>query len=441
MRAGSSRAMGIAVSVILLYAFLNPMLSAYTPLPELSGSEAAVAVAAWFFSVLATHRIHAIDWIIAGLFTWSMISAGFNDVAVTAAILQAALLASPFALARMVISVTGDGWTILRKTLVFLVLAQALMMVVQFVTMGGVDDMKGTFVGTQYGEHVSSFTVLVGATAYAIRTPRSWKGPAAITVAVLLAYLADSKVALVYFLAVGIVYVLFGTPLSNVRRSMNPLFRVAVGSLGAVLVWAVYTGALGNIALSGYVEQTTETGGGKVAVTQMIVDPDSRLWAEENMIIGAGPAQTVSRTAGLTVPNASSPIPPGSRLGIAPGEYYSAMEIEASGYGYVASSSFTKAASSLLGILGDLGVIGLLIYFAGYFWVYRRVAAAGGSRSWPALAWLLLVIPGFIGEWLEFPPATMFLAALTLWLVLTQRREAAASPISRLRTPAIIPRK
>lgn len=430
------RAAGGVLALVLLFAFLNPLLSAYlnpllsayTPVSDISGSEAILVVAAWLFAIVGSMKVHAIDAVIVGLFTWGLVSAAFNGVPATAGILQVALLVCPFVVAKIMVTASPGSMLVVKRTLIFLVAAQVVMMLFQFATHAGIDDLKGTFVGTQYGEHVASLVVLVGATIYTMSGKRGWKGPAAIGVAMGLAFLADSKVALVYFLTVGVLYVLIGAPLVRVRSTLRPLWRVFAGVAGLVLIWAVYTGALGNIALSGYVEQTTQTGGGKVAVTKMIASPESQLWADEDMLIGAGPGQTVSRTAGLTVPTSVSPIPPASRLGIPPAEYYAAMEVEASGYGYIASSSVTKAASSLLGILGDLGVIGLALYLVGFFWVARQVAARSGWRSWPALAWLGLLVPGFVGEWLEFPPATMFLAVATLWLVIARPRETQRMP-------------
>lgn len=404
-------------ALLLLFACLSPLATVYGGLPDVSGAEAGLALGAWLLAVLSSGRLHAIDAVVVLLPAWAALSAAANDVPVMAAVLYSALLTAPFTTLRLIMHSDPAGLRFLRRVLVFLVIAQVAMFGMQLVTYAGIDDLKGTFTGTHYGAHIASFLVLVGAAMYALSRPGSRAGWSAVVAAMVFAYLADSKIALMYFLIAGIGYVLVGKTRGRTRAGSGPA-RLLLGVVGAGVVWTVYTGALGNIPIAGYVEQSTTTGGGKIIVTELIVDPSDRFWAQENYLLGAGPAQTVSRTAGLTVPNPTNPVPPASGLGIPQSEYHAAFEYEAAGYGYLSSSSVTKAASSLLGILGDIGLVGLGIYAWGYVLVYRWLGRRLGHRSWPAVAWLVLLIPGFLGEWLEFPPAGIFLVCVSGWLCL-----------------------
>lgn len=412
---GRRAATATLACALLVFACVNPLITAWTPVPDVSGTEGVIAVVGWGVAIVAGQRVTAMDGILALLAGWMLTSALINDVPVTAAGLEFALYAAPFLFLRLLDAVPSTSSAALRKAVKFLAVAQVAMFAFQLATYSGVDSLKGTFAGTQYGEHVASFIVLVTAAALALRRPGSPAAKAAVVSALALAYVADSKIAVMYFLLVGIVYLTWGASLPG-RRSMRWPVRWLLGVLGITVTWMFYIGAFGNIALSGYVEQTTETGGGKLYVVNQIVDPGSQLWTGENMLVGAGPAQTVSRTAGLTVPNRSQRTAPAARVGLPPSRYYAVFERQASSYGYVAKSSATKAASSGLGLIGDLGAGGLALYGVAFAAAYRWIGRRLGYRSWPALAWLGLLVPGFLGEWLEFPPAGMFLLAVAAYL-------------------------
>jgi hypothetical protein len=411
--------------LILIFACVNPLITDLTPIPDVSGAEGAFAVIGWVIGIFATQRVTALDGILALLGGWTVTSALLNDVPIAAAALEFALLAAPFTFLRLLAAMTTTDASTMRRTLKFLVVAQLVMFTVQLVAYSDIDSLKGTFAGTQYGAHVSAFIVLVTAAVYALRHPGSWVAKWAVVGGLVAAYLADSKIAIVYFLVVGIVYMVWGAGLPGLRR-LNVVSRWALGAVGLTATWLFYTGSFGNIALSGYVERTTETGGGKIAVINQIGNPESRLWTGENFLIGAGPAQTVSRTAGLTVPNSSQKVAPAASLGIPQSRYYTKFERDAAGRGYIPKSSATNAASSGLGVVGDLGVVGAVLYGAAFVSVFRWAGRRLGYRSWPALAWLGLLVPGFLGEWLEFPPACMFLVAVIAYLAVTPSATSSA---------------
>lgn len=400
---------------LLVFACVNPLVTAWTPVPDVSGSEGVFAVVGWGVAIVAGQRVTALDGILVLIAGWMLASALINEVPVAAVGLEFALYAAPFLFLRLLDAVPSTSAPALRKAVKFLAAAQVAMFAFQLATYSGVDSLKGTFAGTQYGEHVASFIVLITAAAYALRHPGSRAAKAAVVGALALAYVADSKIAVMYFLLVGIVYLTWGASLPG-RRSLRWPVRWSLGVLAIAATWMFYVGAFGNIALSGYIDQTTETGGGKLYVVHQIVNPGSELWTGENMLVGAGPAQTVSRTAGLTVPNRSQQTAPGARVGLPQSRYYAVFERHAAGYGFVAKSSATKAASSGLGLIGDLGVGGLLLYGCAFAAAYRWIGRRLGYRSWPALAWLGLLIPGTLGEWLEFPPAAMFLLTVAAYL-------------------------
>ena len=424
---------GPVLSVLLMLSFLSPLVSAVTPFPRLSGSETIPALIAWLLVIVGSGRLYAIDAVISLLFGWSFISAIANDVTLVSAVLLPSLLVCPFIAARLIVSSGLKSRETIRNVLTFLVLAQVAMFVPQLATYSGYDDLAGTFVDTLYGSHVASFVVLLGAAAYVMSDARGWRGNLALAAAFILAILADSKVALVYMIAVSVTYIFIGRPLRLVRFNTRLATRTIGAFLAAATAAAVFTGYFGTIRAADYVQQTVESDGGKLAVARVILNPSSELWQRENILIGAGPAQTVSRTAGFTVANSRDSGSRGGGLGMEEARYLPIMEELAQGSGgFIASSSFTNPKSSILGLIGDLGIVGAAVYFWGFWWVYRRIASASTWRSWPALAWLGLLLPGLIGEWLEMPPAMMGAAAILLLLASSRRSTSGSAVLANL---------
>lgn len=405
---------GLAASGLLMTGCLLPLASTLVGLPDLSGSEGAFAVALWLTAItVAGVRPNRFDAIILALLLWELASAVGNHVSPMGAILQFAFLSAPFTFLRIAMLSSLAGLKRIKGTIQFLAAAQIAMLVFQLATRTGIDDLKGTFTGTQYGEHVASFIVLVSAAWYASEHPRTWRARGAILSALGIAYVADSKIAIGYFLIVSITYLLIGRAPSTAPR--GPIgARIGLAVLAVGLGWAFYNGALGNIPVSGYVDQSL-AGGGKVAVTKSLVDPRSDFWKTQSIWLGAGPGQTVSRTAELTVLNSYGSAP-ALRFGVTPSEHYRAFQYETLSFGYIGASSATAAASSVLGILGDLGWVGLSIMIAGWFHVWRWLSAVLPPTSWAGLAWIQYLVPGFVGEWLEFPAACMFLVAVLVIL-------------------------
>lgn len=416
---------GLAASCLLLFGCLLPLASTYLGLLDLSGSEGALAVALWLSAiVLGGARPTHLDAIILALLLWELASAVGNQVSPMGALLQFAFLSAPFTFLRVAMLSDASGLSWLKDTVKFLAAAQIAMLVFQLATRTGIDDLKGTFTGTQYGEHVASFVVLVSAAWYASEHPRTWRARTAILGALGIAFVADSKIAIGYFLIVGITYLIIGRAPSTSPRAPIAA-RIALAVLAVGLAWGFYTGALGNIPVNGYVDQSL-AGGGKVAVTQSLVDPGSEFWKSESLVLGAGPGQTVSRTAELTVPNSYGSAP-ALRFGATPAEYYTAFENQTRSSGYISDSSSTAAASSVLGVLGDLGWVGLGIMAAGWLSVWNWLSAVLPRTSWAGLAWLIFLVPGFIGEWLEFPAACMFLVAVLV--ILRDNNDPSRAPL------------
>lgn len=129
-----------------------------------------------------------------------------------------------------------------------------------------------------------------------------------------------------------------------------------------------------------------------------------------SIVFGKGPAETVSRTAFITIdPNETS----FRGLGLQPAEI--AVEAQAgaksvSGGG----TSLNSGVSSMLGVFGDLGLFGAFAYGGLFLSVLFAVSRKRTSDAVAATAgWVMLAILGLIYDWWEQPPFTLFLAVLT----------------------------
>jgi hypothetical protein len=124
---------------------------------------------------------------------------------------------------------------------------------------------------------------------------------------------------------------------------------------------------------------------------------------------GQGPAMTVSRAAYLSVDpkvKADSPI---ELLHIHP----AALTIQLGALDPSIVSSFDSAISSAVGVFGDLGLAGTLVYATIFIGLYIAVRRSGSREAGGAMAGLaLMAVLGFVADWWEEGPFTVLVAVL-----------------------------
>jgi hypothetical protein len=155
--------------------------------------------------------------------------------------------------------------------------------------------------------------------------------------------------------------------------------------------------------------------------------------APEQVLVGSGPATSSSRAALLLTPRYSSNagVNQGSiflHLGLKPTALALKISEESSNLQY--GGSVESAASSMLAVVGDLGIIGvvgLMLLLIGIF----RASKRAGSWLAPALAAALIMSAGlsFIDNWLEFPEYTITFAILIGFATLKQVSWAQYRPL------------
>ena len=268
--------------------------------------------------------------------------------------------------------------------------------------------MQGTLYGAGAGAHVLGAIVAVGALWYIARST-SPLSPATIAVVVLLTgiiLVADAK------------QVVFALPAVLIAQRGMSARTLAVGVVVVgCLVALLQSNTLNQGYAVPYVDRALSGDSGKQAVAES-------LWNDAQhdlgtLTVGSGPAETVSRTAFQTVPAFQKQGSGLESLGLQPAS--KAIEenrLAASASGATETSpqsldSFDSAESSGLGVFGDLGMLGVIAYVglgSVVFLALRRRSSPEASAAIAGLAMALVL--GFVLDWWEQPPFTVFLATL-----------------------------
>lgn len=279
---------------------------------------------------------------------------------------------------------------------------------VQYARFGIGDEVKGTLLAAGAGAHVFPAVVVVAlATLVASRRVGASLGLAGLVVAALLAIAADAKQVLFVMPGAAVAYAL--AP-SGARGRLGKRAATALVAAGTVVV------SLAGYRVTSFAIEMMEKGsnGGKAAVARAVLhdlgsDPAAAA-------VGLGPGETVSRLALLTTParGEEPDVAPVRALGLRPGKRTAEYQAVADRGPFAGASSFTSPTSSLLGVLGDYGLLGLAAFG---FMCAAILGALLRSRSPMASAavagWAMLLPLGIVFDWLEQPPLTLVVALVS----------------------------
>jgi hypothetical protein len=182
-----------------------------------------------------------------------------------------------------------------------------------------------------------------------------------------------------------------------------------VGVSGLVLVGALYRG-LYERAVS--LATSTDQPGLEIVWDRAMSDPLA-------LLLGSGPGTSASRASLLLVD--AKPGSPLDFIGLEPTDLGVELRFATTSEEY--GGSVESAASSALGVAGDLGLVGLAALVMLFIGIWKR---AGRSTSWLAPAGraaLLMVAPlSLLDNWLEYPEFAIPFAIL-IGFVLSDARE------------------
>ena len=167
----------------------------------------------------------------------------------------------------------------------------------------------------------------------------------------------------------------------------------------------------------GFLQQARTGQGGKTLAASAVWD---EVRADPvSLAFGKGPAETVDRVAFLTTPLLTERGSPLRVLNLKPAEIAIDVQIKAIGRSH-GGTSFNGALSSGLGVLGDLGLIGMTAYAGLVASLFLAVRRGQSGEAFAATAgWAMFAVLGFVFDWWEQPPLSLFLAVLS-GLVLTR---------------------
>lgn len=304
-----------------------------------------------------------------------------------------------------------------------LALVQVPIAVFQWATLGASDPVQGTLYAKGAGAHLLG-GVLTLCVLMLMSRPREvprWT-LATLPLMIGVALFADAKSPLLAGALGAVVW--SASPLGSRIRLRR--WRTATALLGVALVgttlFVYHAGQTARLFLF----EAARGRWGKAVVASYLWN---RMSAEPaSLTFGLGPATTVSRASFMTTDLLLKPESPVRLLGLRP----SSIALEAAGtvkarLGWIVPTSFNSAQSSALGLLGDLGLVGVAVYGWLVLRVIRALRRSPERTAGAALAgWMMFVILGIIFDWWEEPPFTGYLAMLT-GLTLLGRKPAGGS--------------
>lgn len=343
-----------------------------------------------------------------------VVSTIVNVDSVVRALAAAALLLEPLL---AIVALDRVGMTAIERRRTGIVvsvvlLAQVPIAVVQAATSAQVDDVRGSLFGAGAGAHVMGSALLLGLVAipFLLRRP-AWLAVPLVLVAVAVAVVADAKTPL-YALPVVFVAAAFLTSIGGSRGAAGSgRWSMVAGAFLMLFALFLAIRFVGFEDANAKFDTATTGPNSKGALAQRVVEGLADDPPE--LVYGFGPAQSVSRLAQLASPSGRRAGSPVEALGLGPATRFDATAGRtqvAPGY----ASSLISPTSSILGIMGDFGFLGLLTFAYAWFVVARVIwSRRGTALVTVALAgWLSLIPLGLAYDWPEQPPYTLLVALL-----------------------------
>ena len=324
---------------------------------------------------------------------------------------------------------TTEHLDVLKKTCIALLAVEIAVGLWQGLSVGWGDDVKGTLMDQSAGAHVLAGLFAIGVFLILSRVlaGRMSRGLGLVMSGAMVAMIlaADARQVLLT-MAVGVVAIgVLGRP--GVRAGLK---RVSDWSLGRA-VMALAVAAVSLFVFEQIFPGSFERARGlakydELAEVQLIEDR----WGEPvTLIFGSGPGTSGSRASLLLTPGQFKEDSPLAALDLPPTEL--GLEIAAESRSQSFGGSSESAASTSLGILGDLGLVG----FFAMAYLFVRLWFVLGRGGWLSTAarGALIMTAGliFVDNWLEYPEFAVPLSVLA-GLALRESRFPASPRVEEL---------
>jgi hypothetical protein len=333
-----------------------------------------------------------------GLGACIIISGALAGSSPARSVLSFALLGVPFVVIAAIVLAPPPPSVRARlvRAVLFLAFIQLAAAVVQLPTASDVDDIRGTFLGSDAGAHLAAGVAAVGAIwllAHSSR-PTHFVAPVALLA---VPFLASAK------------QVIFALPATLIASPMGSRFstptRAAV-IIGAVLLLVV-TPSLNQTYSLNSINQATSGEGAKPEVARELAG-HLREGGGATLAFGLGPANSVSHSALLTTDPLRGTESALTGIGLEPSE----TTLDLAG-DWTGGASFSSPYSSAAGLVGDLGVVGTAVYMGLFLVVFLAAWRMGGPDGSFAVAALgLFALLGLIFTWWEQTGFSLYVAFL-----------------------------
>ena len=265
------------------------------------------------------------------------------------------------------------------------------------------DSVNGSMLGDYHGTHIMPFMIYM-AILLNWRLTLISKFPLLIIFVLntFIAIKADAKlvlIAVVIFLMISSIGIFFSSDASISFKFFAifsiPILITAVISSGFIQYSKIHWGyELGNAFKS------------KNIILEEYFNPISSYRLENSILTGAGPTQTVSRSAIIAQANADGAVGSSPLTASIP-KYYSSYTQTTGKFNIGPISSISQPISSIVGVLGDIGVIGCISFSVMTISSIRTALRNGRHRK--KLITLLIAIflmpLSYFNTFLEFPQA------------------------------------
>jgi hypothetical protein len=243
----------------------------------------------------------------------------------------------------------------------------------------GADEMQGTFVGSGTGAHTAPSLILLGAILF-------------------IGTAFDNKKLLVRGTTTALALAAFGLSILGAARAVVAVVGLAIG--GALLWLSLKESSRQRRPLVAVVAAVLVGIGVAVGMSAVLESKDAPILEEglnvklrgifflgehmsrdpASVVIGLGPGNSVSRVA-LETPDARlNPDSPIAGLGLETAPVTRAITEMQANAGIGGSSLFSPW-TSLVGVFGDLGIVGIVLYLALWWPVVRMIRESYSKRS------------------------------------------------------------
>ena len=322
----------------------------------------------------------------------------------------------------MLTKIDKNEYLSLVKTLNAVCLLQIVLALIQiFFWRRPGDSVNGSMLGDYHGTHIMPFVIFITVLLNWILGTISVKFlTAALFLTSFIAYRADAKLVLLgvfLFIIITALTVLFSTKTSSSTKGIA-VFIFVVGN------FLVIGSNFPSYAQDRWGYEIGNAFESKNIILNEYFDTTSEFGLNTSILVGAGPTQTVSRSAIIAQATSGKTLA-NSPLTVSQPRFYASYTQTTGKFNIGPISSISQPISSLVGILGDIGILGSVSLGILILWPIKSLLkkSSRNSSTIYLLIALFLMPLSFFNTFLEFPQAVFPLVIVLVGLSLRSTKK------------------